>query len=161
MFIGRQFDAESGLYFYRNRYYDAKVGRFTTRDPLGHVGRHNLYIYCSNNPVNFIDPWGLYEVGFKGIGNPYAEEKIEEEIRKEYPDMPDDTIEDAAEAFRKEMTAGEYIKLKDDNTPKDEKKRIAEDVINRAKDKPENQELKKEIEQYSDKTEKENPSGKP
>jgi len=60
-YTGRQLDSESGLYFYRNRYYDAKVGRFTSRDPIGIKGGINLYAYCSNNPVNYSDPWGLCE----------------------------------------------------------------------------------------------------
>jgi RHS repeat-associated protein len=34
-FQGRRYDAELGLYYYRNRYYDPIHGRFTSRDPLG------------------------------------------------------------------------------------------------------------------------------
>ena len=60
LFTGRQLDAESGLYFYRNRYYDARAGRFITRDPIGFKGGVNLYGYCSNNPINLSDAYGLY-----------------------------------------------------------------------------------------------------
>ncbi|GEM_PF-5378279 len=63
-YTGRQYDAESGLYFYRNRYYDAGVGRFITRDPIGFAGGINLYGYVGNNPVNWVDPWG-FEPGSK------------------------------------------------------------------------------------------------
>ena len=48
------------LYTYGARYYDAKAGRFITRDPIGFEGGDiNLYGYVQNNPVNWIDPSGL------------------------------------------------------------------------------------------------------
>ncbi len=59
-FTGREFDAESGLYFYRLRYYDPQVGRFISRDPLRTITREpNAYAYVSNNPVSASDPQGL------------------------------------------------------------------------------------------------------
>ncbi len=59
-YTGRELDAESGLYYYRARYYDAQVGRFLSEDPLGFEGDDkNLYRYVLNNPVNFVDPLGL------------------------------------------------------------------------------------------------------
>lgn len=59
-FTGREWDKETGLYFYRARYYDPETGRFITKDPIGFAGGDvNLYGYVSNNPVNFVDPWGL------------------------------------------------------------------------------------------------------
>jgi RHS repeat-associated protein len=59
-FTGREFDAESGLYYYRARYYDPATGRFLSRDPIGFAsGDLNLYRYAFNNPVNLVDPFGL------------------------------------------------------------------------------------------------------
>jgi uncharacterized protein RhaS with RHS repeats len=44
----------------RARYYDPYVGRFISEDPIGFAGGDvNLYLYVSNNPVNFVDPFGL------------------------------------------------------------------------------------------------------
>ena len=43
--------------YLRNRYYDPSIGRFTTEDPV--KDGDNWYVYCGNNPVNAIDPWGL------------------------------------------------------------------------------------------------------
>jgi RHS repeat-associated protein len=57
-FTGRQLDEESGLYFYRARYYDSVKGRFLQRDPLGYVDGLNLYAYVANAPVNRVDPTG-------------------------------------------------------------------------------------------------------
>jgi RHS repeat-associated protein len=60
-YTGREYDPESGLYYYRARYYDPRAGRFLTRDPIGLAGGDvNLYRYTGNNPVNWIDPDGLF-----------------------------------------------------------------------------------------------------
>ncbi|MBN1662328.1 MAG: C40 family peptidase [Deltaproteobacteria bacterium] len=59
-FTGREWHTETGMYFYRARYYDPQVGRFVTKDPIGFAGGDvNLYGYVLNNPVMLIDPSGL------------------------------------------------------------------------------------------------------
>ncbi|OGP66409.1 MAG: hypothetical protein A2W27_02835 [Deltaproteobacteria bacterium RBG_16_44_11] len=87
-YTGREFDQETGLYYYRARYYDAKAGRFLQRDPILHpaIGNYrscrgisstyqnflpafeklirnpqnlNHYAYAKNNPLKYIDPLGL------------------------------------------------------------------------------------------------------
>jgi len=59
-YTGREFDQETGLYYYRARYYDAATGRFLQNDPIGFRGGDvNLYRYVSNNPIYFSDPVGL------------------------------------------------------------------------------------------------------
>ncbi|MCB9748004.1 MAG: hypothetical protein H6755_06320 [Candidatus Omnitrophica bacterium] len=60
MFTGRRWDEETGIYYYRARQYDPLIGRFLQRDPLGYFDSMNLYAYTLNNPINFIDPYGLY-----------------------------------------------------------------------------------------------------
>jgi len=71
MFTGRRFDSETGLYYYRARYYDPYIGRFLQTDPIGYYGGLNLYTYVDNNPVNWIDPWGLKKGdGGSGAGGP-------------------------------------------------------------------------------------------
>jgi hypothetical protein len=48
------------MYFYRARYYDPKVGRFVTKDPIGFDGGdYNLYAFVKNNSINKTDPMGL------------------------------------------------------------------------------------------------------
>jgi RHS repeat-associated protein len=59
-YAGEYFDAESGAYYLRARYYDPRNGRWTQEDPA--QAGLNWYTYCSNNPVNRIDPWGLVDV---------------------------------------------------------------------------------------------------
>ena len=88
-FTGREWDKETGLYYYRARYYDAEAGRFISFDPILHPTNAtfkstfcnhnsdslfslssftnsmkntqalNLYIYVQNRPVVLTDPSGL------------------------------------------------------------------------------------------------------
>jgi len=59
-FTGREYDPETGLYYYRARYYSPQLGRFISEDPLGFDGGDvNFYGYVGNDPVDFIDPSGL------------------------------------------------------------------------------------------------------
>ena len=58
-FQGQYFDKETGLHYNRFRYYDPKVGRFTTQDPISLAGGINLYQYAPN-PVQWVDPSGLH-----------------------------------------------------------------------------------------------------
>ena len=60
---GYYYDRETGLYFLQTRYYDPVVGRFLNRDNIDYadpetINGLNLYAYCLNNPVAYIDPTG-------------------------------------------------------------------------------------------------------
>jgi RHS repeat-associated protein len=57
-------DAETGLAYYRARYYDQSTGRFWSEDPIGFDGGVNFYLYGDNNPVLLIDPFGLSSLVF-------------------------------------------------------------------------------------------------
>jgi RHS repeat-associated protein len=61
-FVGRYgvMDESGSLYFMRARFYDGKIGRFMSKDPLGFDGGDwNLYGYVINSPIKNIDPLGL------------------------------------------------------------------------------------------------------
>ena len=55
-FTSREYDDDSGLYYYRARYYDAGISRFLSKDSL--IFNDNLYAYVENNPIKYTDPSG-------------------------------------------------------------------------------------------------------
>jgi RHS repeat-associated protein len=59
-YTGREFDPETGAYYYRVRYYDQTVGRFASEDPFRFYSDVNFYSYVDNDPTVLIDPYGLY-----------------------------------------------------------------------------------------------------
>jgi RHS repeat-associated protein len=61
-YTGREFDAETSLYFYRARYYDPSGGRFISEDPAGFSAGIDFYVYVSNNSTNLFDPNGLLQL---------------------------------------------------------------------------------------------------
>ena len=80
-FPGQYFDAETGLHYNWNRYYDPASGRYVSADPIGLEGGLNLYEYARNNSINNIDfmglksctqcdecPCGTWSVSGKGYG---------------------------------------------------------------------------------------------
>ena len=64
-YTGREFDTETGLYFYRARYYDPSVGRFLSEDPGQFYGGMNFYSYVGNEPSLYVDPLGLLDVVYQ------------------------------------------------------------------------------------------------
>jgi RHS repeat-associated protein len=66
-YTGRDWDHETGLYYYRARYYDQSSGRFLSEDPIRFRGGINFYSYVFNDPVNYRDPDG-HEAATIAIG---------------------------------------------------------------------------------------------
>ncbi|MEI6423681.1 MAG: RHS repeat-associated core domain-containing protein, partial [Lentisphaerota bacterium] len=56
-------DEGNGIFYMRNRFYDAGAGRFLHRDPIGFEGGSNLYAYANGNPLRYVDPNGTASVG--------------------------------------------------------------------------------------------------
>jgi RHS repeat-associated protein len=70
-FPGQYFDAETGLHYNWNRYYDPKIGRYITSDPIGLEGGLNTYTYVGSNPLHWVDQLGLVVSG-RWLKKPYA-----------------------------------------------------------------------------------------
>jgi RHS repeat-associated protein len=51
---------ESGLIYYGYRYYSAQINQWLSPDPLGESGGLNLYRFCGNNPINYVDTDGRF-----------------------------------------------------------------------------------------------------
>jgi len=87
LFTGEQQNLTTGLVYLRARYYDPSIGRFISRDPIlsprvkpegqfwftlllaNQPQRLHPYLYCMNNPINYIDPSGLRTL--EECGNEY------------------------------------------------------------------------------------------
>ncbi|MCQ2394233.1 MAG: RHS repeat-associated core domain-containing protein [Kiritimatiellae bacterium] len=62
-FSTKYHDREVGLVAYQLRTYNPTHGRWLNRDPIGERGGENLYVFCGNQPIYYIDAFGL---DFKG-----------------------------------------------------------------------------------------------
>lgn len=56
---GKRVDKEVGLMYFGYRYYDPEVGRWISPDPAGDIDGPNLYAYARNNPMRYVDYFGL------------------------------------------------------------------------------------------------------
>ncbi|MBR6675959.1 MAG: peptidoglycan DD-metalloendopeptidase family protein [Clostridia bacterium] len=87
---GYMYDEETGFYYLRSRYYDPEVGRFLNADGLVSTGRgidgFNMFAYCNNNPVMFVDPngdfSGAFSVAFGPLRYPMFIEYVYEITKK-------------------------------------------------------------------------------
>lgn len=68
-YTGRDFDTETGLYYYRARYYDPTAGRFLSEDPIGFWAGGNFYRYVGNHSTDLVDPSGLLQVCCRSAHN--------------------------------------------------------------------------------------------
>jgi len=70
LYTGRNFDSETGMSYYRTRYFDPKLGRFISRDVIGcwsdMTNLGNGYTYVGNNSLNHLDALGLGKPGGDG-----------------------------------------------------------------------------------------------
>lgn len=70
-YSGYQYDSETGFYYIKARYYTPYLRRFISRDAVSGL---NLYTYCGNNPVKFVDPEGNYKKGDENLPPDVREE---------------------------------------------------------------------------------------
>lgn len=63
-YTGQKYDIESGLYYYKARYYNPEIGRFIQADTAiqdkHDLQSYNRYAYVRNNPLKYTDPTGHF-----------------------------------------------------------------------------------------------------
>ncbi len=59
LFTGREYDTETGTYYYRARNMQSDLGRFMQKDPMRYINGMNDYSYVVNAPTFYLDPLGL------------------------------------------------------------------------------------------------------
>jgi RHS repeat-associated protein len=106
-FAGGLYDPDSGLVRFGARDFDAMIGRWLAKDPIGFAsGDSNLYAYVRNNSLNDIDPDGL-EIFPKGV--PLPDPKLSvfptkpqwtEWQDRYFPPQKYEGVNDEADAFR-------------------------------------------------------------
>ena len=64
-YTGREYDSDTGVYYYRARYYDSSIGRFLSEDPARFRAGTDYYRYARNEPTKYVDPSGLCECNIR------------------------------------------------------------------------------------------------
>jgi|GEM_PF-1310882 len=62
LFTGQRFDAETGLYYFKCRFYSPIWARFLSKDPASYAALSNSYEYVRANPARLLDPLGLFQI---------------------------------------------------------------------------------------------------
>ena len=117
-YTGKPYDAVTGLSDYGFRDYSPTYARFITEDPIR--DGENWFSYVGNNPVNWIDPWGLYS---KDKINAFSKSSGEEQmafLKQEYKNVQGENHTDAdrgakaaaMRALRNSMKLKELFKMK-------------------------------------------------
>lgn len=94
LYTGRELDAESGLFYFRARYYDSSTGRFTNEDPIGFDGGSwNTQIYVDNSPIAWNDATGNFAAAvIPAIGYGYRLYRLYQAAQAVRPFIPNPDI---------------------------------------------------------------------
>jgi RHS repeat-associated protein len=81
LYAGYHYDPETTLYHVRNRMYNAELGRFITRDPLGYVDGMSVYEYVGGNSLLHADPYGSEKLDLVLPGGTKIEVEYEYDVQ--------------------------------------------------------------------------------
>lgn len=71
-FSTKYLDHETGLYYYGYRFYSPELMRWINRDPIEERGGLNINVFCKNNPIGRIDPFGKHSIVFEELPVEYT-----------------------------------------------------------------------------------------
>ncbi len=99
-YCGEYFDTETGTIYLRARYYNPTTGRFISRDSFaGNITDPlslNLYTYCANNPIIYVDPSGhsyaTLPSGNRMSINSASDAKLLSERRKQFAESSSQVV---------------------------------------------------------------------
>ena len=86
LYVGREYDIFSNLYYFRARNNNPDLGRFVQKDPLQYVDGFNDYSYVNNSPLNYLDPEGTYKYERVCYGS-YCVDRPRKELSDYLPDF--------------------------------------------------------------------------
>ncbi len=103
-FNGQQYDSISQQYYLRARYYNPVIARFTQEDTYRGAGL-NLYVYCWNNPVYYVEPSGHQPKCVKDAAQRYMEDGMSKEdaYRLAYAEYNDRKLADTSNLTPQEI----------------------------------------------------------
>ena len=117
MYRGYYYDSDLGMYYLQSRYYDPNICRFINADGYISTGQgltgYNMFAYCNNNPVMYVDPTGEFSWfafiviaacaiigGF--VGNAVAN-SVEEQRKEESKSTNEDSLDNSTDAESEEI----------------------------------------------------------
>lgn len=147
-FSSKELHAASGFVYYLYRYYDPILQRWINRDPLGEDAGYNLYVPCSNDSINSIDPTGLEEKRKRNPDDGLPPEKSQDDKKpdkshKDYDEKEKgqnyEELSDAKKKCPADIERDDKGKQKDNKELEDLgeqelKKRALERLLKKAKD---------------------------
>jgi len=75
-FPGQLYDSQAGLSYNYFRDYDPAIGRYVESDPIGLAGGLNTFAYAYDNPLGYVDPYGLWCFDFDKFANEIREDRL-------------------------------------------------------------------------------------
>ena len=100
-FTGKDYDEVTGLYYFNARWYDPRLGRFTSEDPVR--DGMNWHVYVNNNPLRYVDPTGL-DPNYAGMDANYYYSGVDDPDDKKSPGDDGDSSRSPSKQLKKRKT---------------------------------------------------------